>query len=75
VFSFMGDVAMHPAQRPCWITHTTEQTHEIIRGGLDVRDVHRRDRRRGAALLPVIEDKITRFATRRATRSFLNRKA
>src|SRR3569832_2477132 len=35
VFSFMGRAAMHPEQRPCWITHTTAETHEIIRGGLD----------------------------------------
>ena len=27
--------AMHPRQLPCWITHTNERTHEIIRGGLD----------------------------------------
>jgi tRNA uridine 5-carboxymethylaminomethyl modification enzyme len=35
VFSFMGDAAMHPRQLPCWITHTNERTHEIIRAGLD----------------------------------------
>ena len=35
VFSFMGDGAMHPAQRPCWITHTNAATHDIIRGGLN----------------------------------------
>ena len=35
VFSFMGNRAMHPRQLPCWITHTNERTHEIIRAGLD----------------------------------------
>ena len=35
VFSFMGDRAMHPRQVPCWITHTNERTHEIVRSGLD----------------------------------------
>src|SRR5881396_649195 len=35
VFSFLGARAMHPLQRPCWITHTNEATHAIIRGGLD----------------------------------------
>src|SRR5262249_19198205 len=35
VFSFLGRRDMHPAQLPCWITHTNEHTHEIIRGGLD----------------------------------------
>jgi len=35
VFSVMGNVAMHPKQLPCWITHTNQQTHDIIRAGLD----------------------------------------
>jgi tRNA uridine 5-carboxymethylaminomethyl modification enzyme len=35
VFSFMGRPEQHPKQVPCWITHTNEQTHDIIRGGLD----------------------------------------
>ncbi|HKY01180.1 MAG TPA: FAD-dependent oxidoreductase, partial [Burkholderiales bacterium] len=35
VFSFRGRADMHPAQLPCWITHTNERTHEIIRAGLD----------------------------------------
>jgi len=35
VFSFMGNGAMHPRQIPCWITHTNERTHEIIRSGFD----------------------------------------
>ncbi|HEX3060877.1 MAG TPA: FAD-dependent oxidoreductase, partial [Usitatibacter sp.] len=35
VFSFMGARTMHPRQVACWITHTNERTHEIIRGGLD----------------------------------------
>src|SRR5213593_67480 len=35
VFSFVGSRSMHPRQLPCWITHTNERTHEIIRGGLD----------------------------------------
>ncbi|MGB4557129.1 MAG: FAD-dependent oxidoreductase, partial [Burkholderiaceae bacterium] len=35
VFSFMGRAAQHPQQMPCWITHTNERTHEIIRSGFD----------------------------------------
>jgi len=35
VFSVMGNAQMHPEQRPCWITHTNLQTHDIIRGALD----------------------------------------
>ena len=32
VFSFLGSADQHPRQLPCWITHTNEQTHAIIRG-------------------------------------------
>src|SRR5512146_1610302 len=35
VFSFIGRADMHPRQVPCWITHTNERTHEIIRSGFD----------------------------------------
>lgn len=35
VFSFMGSVDDHPQQIPCYITHTNEQTHEVIRNNLD----------------------------------------
>ncbi|TXH77810.1 MAG: tRNA uridine-5-carboxymethylaminomethyl(34) synthesis enzyme MnmG, partial [Lysobacteraceae bacterium] len=34
VFSFIGAAADHPRQVSCWITHTTERTHEIIRNAL-----------------------------------------
>jgi tRNA uridine 5-carboxymethylaminomethyl modification enzyme len=72
VFSFVGSRAMHPAQRPCWITHTNEGTHEIIRGGLDrspmftgiIEGV-------GPRYCPSIEDKVTRFADRQAHQVFL----
>src|SRR6187551_1371003 len=35
VFSFVGHRGLHPRQVPCWITHTTPRTHDIIRSGLD----------------------------------------
>ena len=35
VFSFMGSAAQHPRQLPCWITHTNNRTHDVIRKGLD----------------------------------------
>ena len=35
VFSFMGRAEQHPRQMPCWLTHTNERTHEIIRSGFD----------------------------------------
>jgi tRNA uridine 5-carboxymethylaminomethyl modification enzyme len=72
VFSFMGDVAMHPEQRPCWITHTTEQTHAIIRGGLDRSPMYTGVIEGvGPRYCPSIEDKITRFADKASHQIFL----
>ena len=72
VFSFLGDVAMHPAQRPCWITHTTEHTHEIIRGGLDRSPMYTGVIEGvGPRYCPSIEDKITRFADKSSHQIFL----
>jgi tRNA uridine 5-carboxymethylaminomethyl modification enzyme len=72
VFSFMGNAAQHPKQLPCWITETSERTHEIIRGGLDrsplftgvIEGV-------GPRYCPSIEDKITRFAGKSSHQIFL----
>ena len=72
VFSFLARREMHPAQRPCWITHTNAQTHEIIRGGLDrsplftgvIEGV-------GPRYCPSIEDKIHRFASKQSHQIFL----
>jgi tRNA uridine 5-carboxymethylaminomethyl modification enzyme len=72
VFSFMGDVAMHPAQRPCWITHTTPATHDIIRGGLDRSPMYTGVIEGvGPRYCPSIEDKITRFADKGSHQIFL----
>ncbi len=72
VFSFIGRRDMHPQQLPCWITHTNERTHEIIRGGLDrspmftgvIQGV-------GPRYCPSIEDKIHRFAGKSSHQIFL----
>ena len=72
VFSFMGDAAMHPEQRPCWITHTTEKTHAIIRGGLDRSPMYTGVIEGvGPRYCPSIEDKITRFADKASHQIFL----
>ena len=72
VFSFMGDAALHPEQRPCWITHTTERTHEIIRGGLDRSPLYAGVIEGvGPRYCPSIEDKITRFADKASHQIFL----
>ena len=54
MFSFLGRASDHPRQVPCHITATNERTHEIIRAAhRPLADVHRRDRGRRSALLPV----------------------
>ena len=72
VFSFLGRADQHPPQRPCWITHTNERTHEIIRSGFDrspmftgvIEGV-------GPRYCPSIEDKINRFADKGSHQIFL----
>ena len=72
VFSFMGSAAQHPAQMPCWITHTSAHTHDIIRAGLDrspmftgvIEGI-------GPRYCPSIEDKISRFADKTSHQIFL----
>ncbi|MFW7340730.1 tRNA uridine-5-carboxymethylaminomethyl(34) synthesis enzyme MnmG [Pollutimonas sp. H1-120] len=74
VFSYMGTAAMHPEQLPCWITHTNEQTHEIIRSGLDRSPMYSDQgtiEGVGPRYCPSIEDKIHRFADKPSHQIFL----
>jgi tRNA uridine 5-carboxymethylaminomethyl modification enzyme len=72
VFSFLGSVAEHPRQVPCWITHTNERTHEIIRGGLDRSPMFTGViEGTGPRYCPSIEDKIHRFADKSSHQIFL----
>ncbi|HMS04632.1 MAG TPA: tRNA uridine-5-carboxymethylaminomethyl(34) synthesis enzyme MnmG, partial [Burkholderiaceae bacterium] len=72
VFSFMGTAAMHPAQRPCWITHTNERTHEIIRSGFDRSPMFTgKIEGVGPRYCPSVEDKINRFAGKDSHQIFL----
>ncbi|MBO9480389.1 tRNA uridine-5-carboxymethylaminomethyl(34) synthesis enzyme MnmG [Salinisphaera sp. G21_0] len=72
VMSYLGTVEQHPEQVSCYITHTNERTHEIIRGGLDrspmftgvIEGI-------GPRYCPSIEDKITRFADKTSHQVFL----
>jgi tRNA uridine 5-carboxymethylaminomethyl modification enzyme len=72
VFSFLGERSMHPEQLPCWITHTNERTHEIIRSALDrspmftgiIQGI-------GPRYCPSIEDKVHRFAGKASHQIFL----
>lgn len=72
VFSFMGNREMHPRQIPCYITHTNEQTHEIIRGGLDRSPMYTGVIEGiGPRYCPSIEDKINRFADKSSHQIFV----
>ncbi|MDX1607387.1 MAG: FAD-dependent oxidoreductase, partial [Candidatus Competibacterales bacterium] len=72
VFSYTGTAAEHPRQVSCWITHTNDRTHELIRGGLDRSPLY------GGAIegvgpryCPSIEDKVVRFADKTRHQIFL----
>ena len=72
VFSFMGKVAMHPAQMPCWITHTNERTHDIIRSGFDRSPMFTsKIDGVGPRYCPSVEDKVNRFAGKNSHQIFL----
>ncbi|WP_113749973.1 tRNA uridine-5-carboxymethylaminomethyl(34) synthesis enzyme MnmG [Bordetella trematum] len=72
VFSFMGNIAMHPQQLPCWITHTNERTHDIIRGGLDRSPMYQGIIEGvGPRYCPSIEDKVQRFADKDSHQIYL----
>ena len=72
VFSFMGRADMHPRQMPCWITHTNERTHEIIRSGFDRSPMFTgKIEGVGPRYCPSVEDKINRFADKESHQIFL----
>ncbi|MEI6612604.1 tRNA uridine-5-carboxymethylaminomethyl(34) synthesis enzyme MnmG [Polynucleobacter sp.] len=72
VFSYLGRPEQHPRQVPCWISHTNEQTHDIIRGGLDRSPMYTGVIEGvGPRYCPSIEDKIHRFASRNSHQIFL----
>ena len=72
VFSFLGRPEQHPKQVPCWISHTNEKTHDIIRGGLDRSPMYTGVIEGvGPRYCPSIEDKIHRFASRNSHQIFL----
>ncbi|MGN6388105.1 MAG: tRNA uridine-5-carboxymethylaminomethyl(34) synthesis enzyme MnmG [Burkholderiaceae bacterium] len=72
VFSVLGTTEMHPRQLPCWITHTNERTHDIIRTGLDRSPMYTGVIEGvGPRYCPSIEDKIHRFADKASHQIFL----
>ncbi|MGH8373155.1 MAG: tRNA uridine-5-carboxymethylaminomethyl(34) synthesis enzyme MnmG [Gammaproteobacteria bacterium] len=72
VFSFMGTRAQHPRQIACHITYTNEQTHEIIKGGLDRSPMYSGVIEGvGPRYCPSVEDKVMRFADKQRHQIFI----
>jgi tRNA uridine 5-carboxymethylaminomethyl modification enzyme len=72
VFSFMGSRAQHPRQLSCWITHTCERTHDIIRGALHRSPLYSGQIEGiGPRYCPSIEDKVVRFAEKASHQIFV----
>ncbi|WP_024888788.1 tRNA uridine-5-carboxymethylaminomethyl(34) synthesis enzyme MnmG [Luteimonas huabeiensis] len=72
VFSFMGSRGDHPRQVPCWITHTTARTHDIIRAALHRSPLYSGQiEGTGPRYCPSIEDKVVRFADKPSHQIFV----
>ena len=72
VMSYLGDVAQHPRQVSCWITQTSERTHEIIRGALHRSPLYSGQIEGiGPRYCPSIEDKVVRFAEKASHQIFV----
>jgi tRNA uridine 5-carboxymethylaminomethyl modification enzyme len=72
VFSYLGSRAEHPRQVSCWITHTNEHTHDLIRGALDRSPLYTGQIEGvGPRYCPSIEDKVVRFAEKGSHQIFI----
>jgi tRNA uridine 5-carboxymethylaminomethyl modification enzyme len=72
VMSFMGGAADHPAQVSCWITHTSERTHQLIRDALHRSPLYcGQIEGIGPRYCPSIEDKVVRFADKASHQVFV----
>ena len=72
VMSYMGSTADHPPQVNCYITHTNQQTHDIIRAGLDRSPLFTGEIDGiGPRYCPSVEDKVVRFADKDSHQIFI----
>lgn len=70
--SYLGHRDDHPQQVSCYITHTNEKTHDIIRDGLDRSPMYSGVIEGvGPRYCPSIEDKIMRFADKNSHQIFI----
>jgi len=66
------DGQFHVEQLPCWITHTTQKTHEIIRANLHRSPLYAgRIQGVGPRYCPSIEDKVVKFSGKASHQLFL----
>ncbi|WWO99522.1 MAG: tRNA uridine-5-carboxymethylaminomethyl(34) synthesis enzyme MnmG [Candidatus Dasytiphilus stammeri] len=72
VFSFMGNISQHPAQIPCYLTHTNILTHDIIMNNLNYSAINNGlIKSVGPRYCPSIEDKVIQFKNRQEHQVFL----
>lgn len=72
VFSFLGKIEQHPRQIACYITHTNEKTHDVIRNNLDKSPMYCGVIEGiGPRYCPSIEDKVVRFAEKTSHQIFI----
>ena len=72
VFSFLGRRKDHPRQVSCFVTKTTEATHDIIRDSLDASPMYTGAIEGvGPRYCPSVEDKIVRFADKASHQIFV----
>jgi len=72
VFSYIGHHEQHPQQIVCHITHTNEQTHEIIRAAIDRSPMYNGNiESTGPRYCPSVEDKVMRFADKTSHQIFI----
>ena len=72
LMSYFGKIEDHPQQTCCWITYTNENTHEIIRGGMDRSPMYTGIIDGvGPRYCPSIEDKVVRFADKNQHQIFI----
>ena len=72
IFSFLGTAEEHPRQIPCYITHTNQRTHDLIRAGLGESPMYTGVIEGvGPRYCPSIEDKIVRFADKDSHQIFV----
>lgn len=66
------DGQFHVEQLPCWITHTTQKTHEIVRANLHRSPLYAgRIQGVGPRYCPSIEDKVVKFTDKASHQLFL----